>query len=218
MKVFFYAMVIFLLPSSIYGQGKWDDCLSPTGGTQFVFREYHENINKIVLSHFTGYELLRHQYGETFWAIELDTADLKNPSYTISHLKPSQRIWQSTVNLKDISVTKVSRQLDGEDYELIRGMFFEALNSVSATCSNLGIDGGTTIISDFSRSGKIWTVGIPSDDTKKERLVKICLQIGDLIVNKKRKSLKLSKKLKLEILNLTSDFKEFNTQKRSFWN
>ncbi len=218
MKVFFYTMVIFLLPSSIYGQGKWDDCLSPTGGTQFASREYESSINDIVLSHFTDYQVLRFRSGERFWAIEWNATDSENGKYSITYLKPSERIWQSSSNPKEITVKKVSKSLEVSDYKLVNNMFNEALKSVSSNCANLGIDGGTYVVSNHRTSGKIWTGGPLSLKTKKERMVKICLQISDLIVDQKRNSLKLSKKLKSEILNLTSDFKKFNAEKRSFWN
>lgn len=217
MKTLYFSLIILFVSSSTFGQTQWSDCLSPTGGTEFGMRSYNQKIRDIIFRDFSDNQLLRYQVGETFWVIDWDIAASTPNKYTITHLKPSERIWHSKSDINEIRVITVSKQIEEQDYKLIDDLFEEALNSVSTTCANMGIDGTTSIFSNSRLSGKIWGAG-RSNKTKKERMVQICLQINDQIVDKKGAFLKLPKKLKSEIISLTNDFKKFNAEKRSFWN
>lgn len=212
MRELFLLTAIFFNIIPLFGQQTSKDCLSPTGPSLFGDNEYEKKVEEILTSQLSDFQILRYQQSETFWAIELDTTDLKNPKiYFITHFSPSKSIFNSLPETDDIEINKVTKHIQSEDYELISNLFSAALGSVCANCQNFGIDGSTFHFSDIRMTGKIWLVDPPTPNSKKERLVLICQEINKLVINTKLTKINIQANLKNSILSLTNDFKKQNS-------
>ncbi|WP_375579378.1 hypothetical protein ABWH96_20660 [Marivirga tractuosa] len=211
MRELFLLTAIFFTITPVFGQKASNDCLSPIGASLFGDKEYEKKVEEILISQLSNFQILRYQQSETFWAIELDTTDLKKPSfYFITHVSPSKSIWNSLPETDDIEINKIIKHIRSEDYELISNLFSAALGSVCANCQNFGIDGSTFHFSNIRLTGKIWLVNPPTPNSKKERLVLICQEINKLVINTKLFKINIQASLKNRILSLTNDFKKQN--------
>ena len=211
MRQLFLLAAIFFTITRLFGQQTSKDCLSPTGPSLFGGKEYEEKVEEILISELSEFQILRYQQSETFWAIELDTTDLKKPSfYFITHVSPSKSIWNSLPEIDNIEVNKITKQIRSEDYELISNLFSSALGSVCANCQSFGFDGSTFHFSNIRITGKIWLAGPPTPNSKKERLVLICQEINKLVIDTKLTKISIQEKLKNSMLGLTNDFQKQN--------
>jgi hypothetical protein len=209
MRQLFSTFILLLITSSYgFGQNNSVDCLSPSFPRSLgALKGYEKKIDEVLLSQLSNFQILQFRHSETIWAIEFDASDENNFKYFLTSVRPSRSIWHSMSDTDGITVYKMSKNISTQDYKLINSLFNSALNTVCASCHNIGIDGTTYNFSNRIISGKVWLGGSPTNETKKERLVLICKEINDLI-NTKSKTMQLSTDLKNRIMVLTEEFEK----------
>jgi hypothetical protein len=207
MKIFLVATA-FLFSTSLFSQNHSEDCLSPVAtGSYGNLKHFDRQIDDILFSQLSNFQILIYQHSKKLWAVEIDSLSSDGSQFIITHLSTSEDIRHLEKDIKEVNVNRVSKIITKDELTPISQLFSAALNSVCASCHNVGLDGTYYRLSNGLITGQVWS---PPQKSKRGRLINICQEIDQLLSNTKGINFEVPKKLKSDIILLTHDFKQHN--------
>lgn len=221
MKNFPILILIFslsFLSLPLYGQEKIEsqsetDHLQPLRPQFGVHRKYNLQVQNILFEGISDYQVIQFRIqpsfgGESVLVIEVDTANLKEPTFTLVYHKSKSSIWESHLN-KDqekVKIEKLRKPISKDDAMKIADLYSAALSKV---CENnsIGLDGNSYFFSDLTKAGRTWLGGNITGKNKVEQLVLLSQELVSLI-GSQDKAFRLNNALTQQIELLTNEFNE----------
>lgn len=185
------------------------DNLRPIGYS-FGKNRYHDEIRRILFDGISEFQVIQYLIspsfgGERVLVIEIDTATLN--TFTIAYHESESNIFQSLGSKRssEINVKKVRKPIQSDDVYSVMKLFNSALSTV---CENnrVGIDGVSYYFSNMARSGKTWKDGTNIGKDRISKLIEVCNQLIST-TKSNNQIVVMDKELKIEIENLTEEFK-----------
>lgn len=208
MRTIFFTIAVFIyVIGTAQKPNSNEDCLQPIGSHFGILKAYNEKIRSILFNGLSDFQLAQYRTsGERVWAIEIDTAGLKNEKFTIVYHRSESSIWHSILdkNKREIIVEKFRKDISPEDAWRLAKLYSSALSSVRED-NRIGIDGSSYYFSDMTKTGRAWLGGKPIGSNKIERLIILSNNIAELMLSID-KNLKISNELTSEIEILTKEF------------
>lgn len=221
MKGFLIAISIFFLfiftSHTTSGQDKNTavtdtDHLLPLRPQFGIFKKYNQKVEDILFSGISDFQFTRFLSEPSFGAesvlvIEMDTANLNNPTFSIVYHAAKSSIWYSLNDKvsKEIIVEKFRKSISMEDAKKIADLYSAALDKVREN-KRFGLDGISYEFATTSQAGRAWVSGAPKSENKIDRLIQLNREFIELI-KKGGKKFQISDELSERIDTLTMEFK-----------
>jgi hypothetical protein len=177
-----------------------------------ISRKYHQKIQDVLFTGISDFQFTRFisrpSFGaESVLAIEMDTSNLNNPTFSIVYHAAKSSIWYSLNDKasKEIIVEKFRKSISMEDAKKIADLYSAALDKVREN-KRFGLDGASYEFATMTQAGRAWLAGPCKPESKVERLIQLNHEFIELIKKGGRK-FQLSYELLERIDTLTMEFK-----------
>lgn len=177
-----------------------------------IFKKYNQKIEDVLFSGISDFQFTKFisepSFGtESVLVIEMDTANLNNPTFTILYHAAKSSIWYSLNDKasKEIMVKKFRKSISMEDAKKIADLYSAALDKVREN-NRFGLDGVSYEFATMTQAGRAWLAGPNKSESKVERLIQLNHEFIELI-KKGGKKFQLSDELLERIDTLTMEFK-----------
>ena len=177
-----------------------------------IFKKYNQKIEDVLFSGISDFQFTKFISEPSFGAesvlvIEMDTANLNYPTFSILYHAAKSSIWYSLNDKasKEIIVEKFRKSISMEDAKKIADLYSAALDKVREN-NRFGLDGVSYEFATMTQAGRAWLPGSPKNENKIERLIQLNKEFIELI-KKGGKRFQLSDELLDRIDTLTIAFK-----------
>ncbi len=188
------------------------DHLLPLQAQFGIFKKYNQKVEDILFSGISDFQFTKFISKPSFGAesvlvIEMDTANLDNPTFNIVYHVAKSSIWYSLNDKtsKEIMVEKFRKSISMADAKKIANLYSAALDKVREN-KRFGIDGVSYEFATMSQAGRAWLSGAPKNENKINRLIQLNKEFIELI-KKGGKRFQPSDEILERIDTLTMEFK-----------